>query len=130
MDTPPPGVYRISRYGVFEEPQILTLLEGSVTVAAPDTVSPGSQEVLHFTFWQTYASLTNLFQQWRLEVIEQKKFAIQHPVNIFPSRSVSYKGEAEEGKRVELGPVSDFPTREWYLEPAPQHLPGRVYLSV
>ncbi|MFF8717585.1 hypothetical protein ACF07T_40270 [Streptomyces sp. NPDC015184] len=45
--------------------------------------------------------------------------AIQIPAFIFPSRSLSYK-ESEKGERVILGPLSDFPTREWRIEPAPQ----------
>lgn len=38
---------------------------------------------------------------------------------MLPSRSVSYQ-EAEEGERVILGPLSDFPTHEWKIEAAPQ----------
>ena len=75
--------------------------------------------------------LTNLFQQWRVEGNGEKPQALQNPTQIWPSRSLSYEGEAEEHKRIIPGPVSDFPTREWFIEPAP-FMPGapQVYLSV
>ena len=72
--------------------------------------------------------LTNLFQQWRLENgREEETQALQNPAKFFPSRSLSYEGEAEEFKRIIPGPTSDFPTREWSIEPA--HIPGTL-LSV
>ena len=65
-----------------------------------------------------------------MENLEDGKVAIQIPANIFPSRSLSYEGEAEEGRRIIPGRLSDFPTREWRIERAPQ-LPFPVpYLSV
>ncbi|MEW2707798.1 hypothetical protein AB0948_22695 [Streptomyces koyangensis] len=54
-----------------------------------------------------------------MEVTPDGRCAIQTPARVFPSRSLSYK-EPEKGERVILGPVSDFPTREWTIEPAPQ----------
>ena len=68
--------------------------------------------------------------QWRVEVLEDGKVAIQNPANLFPSRSLSYEGEAERGKRVIPGPVSDFPTHFWRVEPAPQRPLPIPYLSV
>ena len=53
--------------------------------------------------------------QWFVEVLENGNVAIQHPANRWPSRSLSYK-KPELGERIILGPVSDFPTREWRLE--------------
>ena len=68
--------------------------------------------------------------QWFVEVLENGNVAIQHPALIWPSRSVSYEKPAEEGRRIVLGPVFDFPSCEWRVEPAPQ-LPLPVpYLSV
>ena len=74
--------------------------------------------------------LTNVCLQWRVETLEDGKAAIQIPANIFPSRSLSYEGEAGEGKTIVPGRLSDFPTREWRIERAPP-LPLPVpYLSV
>jgi hypothetical protein len=39
------GVYRISQYGTHEQPQILTLDNGDVTVRPPGSVPAGDQEV-------------------------------------------------------------------------------------
>ncbi|MFJ9776748.1 hypothetical protein ACIRVF_36870 [Kitasatospora sp. NPDC101157] len=54
--------------------------------------------------------------------------AIQIPARLFPSCSLSYK-EPEAGERVILGPLSDFPTREWRIEPAPQQ-PAPYFIRV
>jgi hypothetical protein len=98
--TLPSGVYHISLWGSHDQPQLLTLQDGQLTVLPPGAVPEKDQE-------------------WRVEV-EDGKVAIQIPANLFPSRSFSYEGEAERGKRIILGPVSDFPTRFWRVEPAPQ----------
>ena len=65
-----------------------------------------------------------------MENLEDGKVAIQIPADIFPSSSLSYEGEPEAGKEIVPGRVSDFPTREWRIERAPQ-LPFPVpYLLV
>lgn len=63
----------------------------------------------------TYYSL-----QWRIENLENGIVAIQIPADLFPSRSLSYEGEPREGSRIVPGSLSDFPTREWLVETAPQ----------
>ena len=68
--------------------------------------------------------------QWRVEVLENGNVAIQYPAHLMPSRSLCYEKPAEEGKRIVLGPVSDFPTCEWHVQRAPQ-LPLPIpFLSV
>ena len=125
--TLPSGIYRITKWGSHDQPQVLTLQNGLVTVLPPDAAPEQDQEV---TLWHAHASITYRCLQWRVEVQEDGKVAIQNPAKFFPSRSFSYEGEAERGKRIIPGPLSDFPTRFWRVEPAPQ-LPFPVpYLSV
>ncbi|EDR10175.1 uncharacterized protein LACBIDRAFT_293764 [Laccaria bicolor S238N-H82] len=97
----PPGTYRITQWGSHAQSQVLTVENGLVTILAPGAAPEKNQE-------------------WRVEVLEDGKVAIQNPANRFPSSSLSYEGEAERGKRIIPGPVSDFPTRFWRVEPAPQ----------
>ena len=66
--------------------------------------------------------------QWFVEVSEDG-VVIQHPPLIWPSRSLSYK-EPEEGNRIILGPVADFPTRKWRVQLAPQRPFPIPFLSV
>jgi hypothetical protein len=125
--TLPSGIYHISLWGSHGQPQLLTLKDGDITVLPPGVVPEKDQEV---TLQHAHASVTYRCSQWRVEVVEDGQVAIQIPANRFPSSSLSYEGEAERGKRIILGPVSDFPTRFWRVEPAPQ-LPLPVpYLSV
>ncbi|MFJ8923610.1 hypothetical protein B046DRAFT_04159 [Streptomyces sp. LamerLS-316] len=96
------GVYRIVSWPgeLVPEARVLTAGEDGVTVTAPGAAPERDQ-------------------QFNVEVREDGLAAIQTPARLFPSRSLSYK-EAEKGGRVILGPLSDFPTREWRIEPAPQ----------
>ncbi|MDX3591579.1 hypothetical protein PV749_10635 [Streptomyces sp. ID03-2B] len=96
------GVYRIVSWPgeLVPEARVLTAGENGVTVTAPGAAPEREQE-------------------WSVEVREDGLAAIQIPARLFPSRSLSYK-EAEKGERLILGPVSDFPTREWTIELAPQ----------
>ncbi|WP_433261556.1 hypothetical protein ACQPZF_27145 [Actinosynnema sp. CS-041913] len=114
METLKSGVYRIVSWSSAMSPEarVLTAGENGVTVAAPGAAPEREQE-------------------FSVEVREDGTLcAIQIPARLFPSRSVSYK-EAEMGERVILGPVSDFPTREWKIEPAPQNpLPIPYFLRV
>ncbi|WP_251096652.1 hypothetical protein [Streptomyces sp. Caat 7-52] len=80
------------------EKRVLTASENGVTVAPPGAADE-----------QTFSLIPG----------PDGTVAIQIPALIFPSRSLSYK-EPEKGERVILGPLSDFPTREWRIEPAPQ----------
>lgn len=102
METLKSGVYRIVSWpgATGPEARVLTAGENGVTVTAPGAAPEREQE-------------------FSVEVREDGICAIQIPARLFPSRSVSYK-EAEKGERVILGPVSDFPTREWKITPAPQ----------
>ncbi|KIJ96290.1 hypothetical protein K443DRAFT_291473 [Laccaria amethystina LaAM-08-1] len=110
--TIPSGIYHISLWGSHGQPQLLTLKDGDITVLPPGVVPEKDQE-------------------WRVEVVEDGQVAIQIPANRFPSSSLSYEGEAERGKRIILGPVSDFPTRFWRVEPAPQlPLPVPYFIRV
>ncbi|PPQ93348.1 hypothetical protein CVT25_014477 [Psilocybe cyanescens] len=106
----PSGTYRISQWGTFEQPQVLTATEDGVTVLPPGSAPEKDQE-------------------WSVESLPDGSVAIQIPARLFPSRSLSYEGEPELGKRIILGPVSDFPTRQWRVEPAPQ-LPLPVPIRV
>ncbi|KIJ98202.1 hypothetical protein K443DRAFT_680920 [Laccaria amethystina LaAM-08-1] len=107
----PNGVYRITLWGSQGQPQVLTFHHGQVTVLPPGGASERDQE-------------------WLVENLPNDKVAIQIPANVFPSRSLSYK-EPEEGERIILGPVSDFPTREWHIEIAPQKpLPVPYFIRV
>lgn len=45
--TLPNGVYRISQWGTFEQPQILTLQDGHVTISPPGSVPERDQEVAY-----------------------------------------------------------------------------------
>ncbi|GGZ42662.1 hypothetical protein [Streptomyces poonensis] len=97
------GVYRIVSWPGANGPEarVLTASENGVTVTAPGAAPEREQE-------------------FSVEVREDGTLAaIQIPARLFPSRSLSYK-EPEAGERVILGPLSDFPTREWTIEPAPQ----------
>ncbi|MFJ4961263.1 hypothetical protein EES43_09220 [Streptomyces sp. ADI96-02] len=96
------GVYRIVSWPgeLVPEARVLTAGENGVTVTAPGAAPEREQE-------------------FSVEVREDGLAAIQIPARLFPSRSLSFK-EAEKGERVILGPVSDFPTREWKITPAPQ----------
>ncbi|KIJ96286.1 hypothetical protein K443DRAFT_107480 [Laccaria amethystina LaAM-08-1] len=108
----PPGIYRISQWGSHEHAQILTLKDDHITVLAPGAAPERDQE-------------------WRVEALEDGNIAIQIPANIFPSRSLSYEGEAEEGKRIVPGRLSDFPTRQWRIQIAPQRpLPVPYFIRV
>ncbi|SFY48693.1 hypothetical protein [Streptomyces sp. F-1] len=102
MGTLPSGAYRIVSWpsATGPEARVLTAGENGVTVTAPGA-APEREQV------------------FRVEVREDGVCAIQVPARIFPSSSLSYK-EPEKGERVILGPLSDFPTREWKVEPAPQ----------
>ncbi|KIJ92762.1 hypothetical protein K443DRAFT_422477 [Laccaria amethystina LaAM-08-1] len=112
MTVLPNGVYRITQWGSHGQPQILTLHHGQVTVFPPGEVPERDQE-------------------WRLENLPGGKVALQFPPQIFPSRSLSYEGTPEEGKRIIPGPVSDFPTREWHIEIALQKpLPVPYFIRV
>ncbi|PPQ93350.1 hypothetical protein CVT25_014479 [Psilocybe cyanescens] len=127
--TLPSGIYRISQWGTFEQPQILTATEDGVTVLPPGSAPVRDQEV-KCRFLTRSWSVTYLISQWSVESLPDGKVAIQIPARLFPSRSLSYEGEPELGKKIILGPVFDFPTREWRVEPAPQ-LPLPVpYLRV
>lgn len=109
----PNGVYRITQWGSHgQTPQVLTLLDGQVTALPPGGAPERDQE-------------------WRLQNLPNGKVAIQIPADIFPSRSLSYEGEAEQGKRIIPGRVWDFPTREWEIEVAPQKpLPVPYFIRV
>ncbi|KIJ92761.1 hypothetical protein K443DRAFT_113092 [Laccaria amethystina LaAM-08-1] len=112
MTVLPNGVYRITQWGSHGQPQVLTLHDGQVTVIPPGGAPERDQE-------------------WRLENLPDGKVAIQIPANIFPSRSLSYEGQPEEGKRIIPGPVFDFPTREWHIEIALQKpLPVPYFIRV
>ncbi|MEU6624155.1 hypothetical protein ABZ926_25725 [Streptomyces litmocidini] len=107
------GVYRIVSWSGAGDPEarVLTAGEDGVTVTAPGGAPERAQE-------------------FRVEVGEDGGYAIQIPARIFPSRSLSYK-EPEKGERVIMGPLSDFPTREWKIEPAPQRpLPIPYFIRV
>ncbi|MEE1789280.1 hypothetical protein PUR28_00495 [Streptomyces sp. BE308] len=95
MGTLSSGVYRIFTSNADSTAQYLTAQESGVTVLPWGSVPAREQE-------------------FRVEVIKDGVAAIQSPANLFPSRSVSYK-EPEKGERVVLGPMSDFPTREWKI---------------
>jgi len=104
----PPGVYRIIKSDdiIDSKTPILSIKDGDVTILAPGVVPDCDQE-------------------FRLESCGEsgEAKAIQFPTKIWPSSSLSYEGEAEEFKRIILGPPRDFPSREWWLEPA-AHFPG------
>ncbi|MFJ2171399.1 hypothetical protein ACIOHE_00595 [Streptomyces sp. NPDC087851] len=107
------GVYRIVSWPgeLVPEARVLTAGENGVTVTAPGAAPEREQE-------------------FSVEVREDGRAAIQIPARLFPSRSLSYK-EPEKGERVILGPVSDFPTREWTIELAPQMpLPPPFFIRV
>ncbi|MFF0435481.1 hypothetical protein ACFYU9_25050 [Streptomyces sp. NPDC004327] len=107
------GVYRIVSWPGTEGPEarVLTAGENGVTVSALGAAPEREQE-------------------FSVEVKDDGTAAIQIPARIFPSRSLSYE-EAEKGERVILGPVSDFPTREWKIELAPQQpLPVPFFIRV
>ena len=125
--TLPSGTYRITQWGSHGLPQVLTLENGLVTILPPGAAPEKDQEV---TLQQAHASVTYRCSQWRVEVREDGQVAIQNPANRFPSSSLSYEGEAERGKRVIPGPVSDFPTHFWHVEPAPEKPFPVPYLSV
>ncbi|KMO93797.1 hypothetical protein [Streptomyces roseus] len=113
MGTLKSGVYRIVSWpdALGSEARVLTASEEGVTVTAPGAAPEREQE-------------------WSVEVKDDGTAAIQFPARLFPSRSLSYK-EPEKGERVILGPVSDFPTREWKIEPAPQQpLPAPYFIRV
>ncbi|MEU6954393.1 hypothetical protein [Streptomyces sp. NPDC045714] len=94
------GTYRIFALGegIAPEAAILTATEQGVTLAGKGAVPEREQE-------------------WRVERAEGGS-AIQFPAQIIPSASLSYK-EPEKGERGILGPLSDFPTRVWNIEPLP-----------
>ncbi|MFQ3563066.1 hypothetical protein QZN11_40530 [Streptomyces gramineus] len=102
MESLKSGVYRIASWPGAQGPEarVLTAGENGVTVAPPGAVPEREQE-------------------FSVEVKPDGTCAIQIPARVFPSRSLSYK-EPEKGEKVILGPVADFPTREWKIEPAPQ----------
>ncbi|MFJ4711826.1 hypothetical protein [Streptomyces sp. NPDC088785] len=113
MGTMKSGVYRIVSWPgeLVPEARVLTAGEDGVTVTAPGAAPEREQE-------------------FSVEVREDGVAAIQFPARLFPSRSLSYRN-AEAGERAVLGPVSDFPTREWKIEPAPQKpLPPPCFLRV
>ncbi|ROQ35492.1 hypothetical protein EDD98_4555 [Streptomyces sp. PanSC19] len=108
METLKSGVYRIVSWSGAGGPEarVLTAGEDGVTVTAPGGAPEGAQE-------------------FRVEVGGDGVYAIQ-----IPSRSLSYK-EPEKGERVIMGPLSDFPAREWKIEPAPQRpLPIPYFIRV
>ncbi|PPQ91741.1 hypothetical protein CVT25_013023 [Psilocybe cyanescens] len=106
------GIYRIYQWGTSELPQVLTADEDVVTVSPP--IGPPDRD-----------------QEWSVEIQDNSCVAIQIPARLFPSRSLSFEGEPEAGKQVILGPVSDFPTREWRVEPALQKpLPIPYFIRV
>ncbi|MEW1721465.1 hypothetical protein [Streptomyces sp. NPDC093109] len=94
------GTYRIFALGegIAPEAAILTATEQGVTLAGKGAVPEREQE-------------------WRVERAEGGT-AIQFPAQIIPSASLSYK-EPQSGERLILGPLSDFPTRIWNVEPLP-----------
>ncbi|MFJ4902576.1 hypothetical protein [Streptomyces sp. NPDC088727] len=107
------GIYRIVSWPgeLVPEARVLTAGENGVTVTAPGAAPEREQE-------------------FSVEVREGGLAAIQIPARLFPSRSLSYR-EPEKGERVILGPVSDFPTREWKIEPAPQKpFPAPFFIRV
>lgn len=53
-------------------------------------------------------------QEFQVSRSGENRYAISAPPRMFPSRSLSYQN-AENGERVILGPLSDFPTREWEI---------------
>ncbi|KIJ96289.1 hypothetical protein K443DRAFT_10736 [Laccaria amethystina LaAM-08-1] len=65
-------------------------------------------------------------QEWFVKTLEDGAVAIQNPADIFPSNSLSYKGEAEEGKKVIPEHVADFPIRQLRVEIAPWQRPFPV----
>lgn len=95
------GVYRIASWpgDLGPESRVLTAGENGVTVTAPGAAPAREQE-------------------FSVEVGENGLCAIQIPALLFPSRSLTYK-KGEKGERVILGPVSDFPTRQWRITPVP-----------
>ncbi|MET9613693.1 hypothetical protein [Kitasatospora indigofera] len=95
MGTLSSGVYRIFTGSSGPKAQYLTASDQGVTVL-PWGAAPERE------------------QEFRVEVREDGLAAIQSPTKIFPSRSLSYK-QPEKGQRVILGPMSDFPTREWKI---------------
>ncbi|EDQ99382.1 uncharacterized protein LACBIDRAFT_316607 [Laccaria bicolor S238N-H82] len=111
--TLPSGIYRITQWGSHDQPQVLTLQDELVTVLPPGAAPEKDQE-------------------WGVRVREDGLVAtVQNPANLFPSRSLSYEGDAERGKRVIPGPFTDFPTRFWRVEPAPQlPLPVPYFIRV
>lgn len=95
MGTLSSGVYRIFSGSPGPAAQYLTASENGVTVAHKGSAPEREQE-------------------FSVECRSDGVCAIQSPARLFPSRSLSYK-EPEKGERVILGPVSDFPTREWKI---------------
>jgi hypothetical protein len=94
------GAYRIFALGegIAPEAAILSATEQGVTLAGKGAVPEREQEL-------------------RVERAEGGH-AIQFPAQIIPSASLSYR-EPESGDRLILGPLSDFPTRVWNIEPLP-----------
>ncbi|MFK0044718.1 hypothetical protein ACIQU4_11510 [Streptomyces sp. NPDC090741] len=94
------GTYRIFALGegIAPEAAILTATEQGVTLAGKGAVPEREQE-------------------FRVERAEGG-YAIQFPAQIIPSASLSHK-EPQSGDRLILGPLSDFPTRVWNIEPLP-----------
>ena len=107
------GVYRIVSWPgeLGPEARVLTAGENGVTVTAPGAAPEREQE-------------------FNVEVRGDGLAAIQIPARLFPSRSLSCR-EPEAGERVILGPVSDFPTREWRIELPPQKpIPAPFFIRV
>ncbi|MEV7753754.1 hypothetical protein [Streptomyces griseofuscus] len=102
------GVYRIFTGSAGPEARYLTAGEDGVTVL-PSGAAPARE------------------QEFSVEVREDGRAAVQIPARLFPSRSLSYK-EPEKGQRVILGPMSDFPTREWKITEGLQ--PGTFTIGV
>jgi len=104
MAAPPPSdqIYRITQYGDFEQPQVLSLKHGVVTILPPNAVPKDDQR------WRLVHGFNPVLR------------AFQNPADFnVPSRSLSYEGDAEERKRIILGPLKKDPTREWHIEPGP-----------
>ncbi|PPQ93351.1 hypothetical protein CVT25_014480 [Psilocybe cyanescens] len=71
----PSGIYRISQWGTFEQPQVLTATEDGVTVSPPGSVPAREQEV-------RYRFLTSSC----IRVTDQELIVGVSPIKIHPTQ--------------------------------------------